>query len=124
MRKAPSKKGERLLATYIIPGKATNSFCCAETSLTSLGMTLASPSAQADKQVLFRRGSSGHHGLIHLADLLRGALPGVPPQQFIAPPDQRLPQYAFGKNLDRKSTRLNSSHVAISYAVICSKKRK
>src|SRR5207253_3957505 len=32
----------------------------------------------------------------------------------------------FGKNLevrDRKSTRLNSSHVAISYAVFCLKKK-
>src|SRR5207253_6477860 len=28
------------------------------------------------------------------------------------------------KNLDRKSTRLNSSHVAISYAVFCLKKKK
>src|SRR5690606_40314875 len=30
----------------------------------------------------------------------------------------------FGKNLDRKSTRLNSSHVKISYAVFCLKKKK
>src|SRR5690606_40542911 len=29
-----------------------------------------------------------------------------------------------GTDLDRKSTRLNSSHVKISYAVICSKKKK
>src|SRR5690554_7536938 len=28
------------------------------------------------------------------------------------------------KNLDRKSTRLNSSHVRISYAVFCLKKKK
>src|SRR5207249_5624763 len=28
------------------------------------------------------------------------------------------------KNLDRKSTRLNSSHVSISYAVFCLKKKK
>src|SRR5690625_5655315 len=28
------------------------------------------------------------------------------------------------KTLDRKSTRLNSSHVAISYAVFCLKKKK
>src|SRR5690625_6217366 len=28
------------------------------------------------------------------------------------------------ENLDRKSTRLNSSHVAISYAVFCLKKKK
>src|SRR5437870_9356129 len=30
----------------------------------------------------------------------------------------------FGQFLDRKSTRLNSSHVAISYAVFCLKKKK
>src|SRR5437870_10543236 len=29
-----------------------------------------------------------------------------------------------GKETDRKSTRLNSSHVAISYAVFCLKKKK
>src|SRR5699024_11665781 len=29
-----------------------------------------------------------------------------------------------GKYLDRKSTRLNSSHVSISYAVFCLKKKK
>src|SRR5690625_5830762 len=31
---------------------------------------------------------------------------------------------AFGSGADRKSTRLNSSHVAISYAVFCLKKKK
>src|SRR5690625_5673567 len=30
----------------------------------------------------------------------------------------------FGSHEDRKSTRLNSSHVAISYAVFCLKKKK
>src|SRR5437870_9369951 len=30
----------------------------------------------------------------------------------------------FHEKLDRKSTRLNSSHVAISYAVFCLKKKK
>src|SRR5690625_6738160 len=30
----------------------------------------------------------------------------------------------IGKQIDRKSTRLNSSHVAISYAVFCLKKKK
>src|SRR5690625_3994472 len=30
----------------------------------------------------------------------------------------------YGKKKDRKSTRLNSSHVAISYAVFCLKKKK
>src|SRR3712207_7731725 len=35
---------------------------------------------------------------------------------------QRLAQY--GPNEDRKSTRLNSSHANISYAVFCLKKKK
>src|SRR5690554_966991 len=30
----------------------------------------------------------------------------------------------YGEHLDRKSTRLNSSHVRISYAVFCLKKKK
>src|SRR5437660_7318644 len=34
------------------------------------------------------------------------------------------PQPAQGVVVDRKSTRLNSSHVAISYAVFCLKKKK
>src|SRR5437868_13170490 len=32
--------------------------------------------------------------------------------------------YDFGLKRDRKSTRLNSSHVSISYAVFCLKKKK
>src|SRR5690606_40413165 len=32
-------------------------------------------------------------------------------------------EVALGKELDRKSTRLNSSHVKISYAVFCLKKK-
>src|SRR5690625_6911703 len=38
------------------------------------------------------------------------------------PTNGRLPNPPF--ILDRKSTRLNSSHVAISYAVFCLKKKK
>src|SRR5437868_15287603 len=37
------------------------------------------------------------------------------------------PGFRFGfetKRIDRKSTRLNSSHVSISYAVFCLKKKK
>src|SRR5690625_6443911 len=37
------------------------------------------------------------------------------------PPTERIP---FTPRTDRKSTRLNSSHVAISYAVFCLKKKK
>src|SRR3989442_14789424 len=41
--------------------------------------------------------------------------------------DQIVPAYVKNRNLppgDRKSTRLNSSHVRISYAVFCLKKKK
>src|SRR5256885_8612117 len=38
---------------------------------------------------------------------------------------EALPALAFGEiNSDRKSTRLNSSHLVISYAVFCLKKKK
>src|SRR3712207_7359918 len=35
-----------------------------------------------------------------------------------------IPQSAHGTNPDRKSTRLNSSHANISYAVFCLKKKQ
>src|SRR3712207_7082445 len=51
----------------------------------------------------------------------RGRLPGAHPARGAhlhrrEPPGRRLP--------DRKSTRLNSSHANISYAVFCLKKKK
>src|SRR5438552_12876200 len=38
-------------------------------------------------------------------------------------PDLRLDLEMAGKDIDRKSTRLNSSHQIISYAVFCLKKK-
>src|SRR5256885_12433979 len=38
--------------------------------------------------------------------------------------DLRLRHLEIGERLDRKSTRLNSSHLVISYAVFCLKKKK
>src|SRR5438876_5336739 len=40
----------------------------------------------------------------------------------LRPPDSRI--LSFCKMRDRKSTRLNSSHPSISYAVFCLKKKK
>src|SRR3712207_8129509 len=40
------------------------------------------------------------------------------------PPLAQAPKAEDGKRLDRKSTRLNSSHANISYAVFCLKKKK
>src|SRR5436309_9035325 len=53
--------------------------------------------------------------------LLRGRLPRSRPPAPANPDLRLLP--AFDTYLDRKSTRLNSSHVKISYAVFCLKKK-
>src|SRR5207253_5991334 len=68
-------------------------------------------------------------------DRYHGPVNGVAPQEttsrtFAAALGRALhrpalvPAPAFALKLDRKSTRLNSSHVAISYAVFCLKKKK
>src|SRR5688572_32743323 len=56
--------------------------------------------------------------------------PRTPPQQAFGASRrpgqdiQRLERPAAGVHRDRKSTRLNSSHSQISYAVFCLKKKK
>src|SRR5690625_5614837 len=56
--------------------------------------------------------------LLGLMDDDRIAIPGK--VAWVAPPGAGIS--GVGVQLDRKSTRLNSSHVAISYAVFCLKK--
>src|SRR5258705_2623515 len=47
----------------------------------------------------------------------------LPSAESEFPPSEMM--FSFGGNsLDRKSTRLNSSHLGISYAVFCLKKKK
>src|SRR5690348_17916418 len=53
---------------------------------------------------------------------VRGLLPAQLLQLADRPLDRHLG--AGGELLDRKSTRLNSSHPSISYAVFCLKKKK
>src|SRR5256885_12339900 len=61
----------------------------------------------------------------------RGMMPRVP-VPVMKPSDDRSAKLPAGvslcidvrKKLDRKSTRLNSSHLVISYAVFCLKKKK
>src|SRR6266513_5713908 len=53
---------------------------------------------------------------------LHDALPITPPT--CAPPLPRTRPRSRCATADRKSTRLNSSHVSISYAVFCLKKKK
>src|SRR3989442_9293471 len=61
-----------------------------------------------------------------LAELVQGKVSGIHPGE-----DRGVQQGPFlvlaaarTRNGDRKSTRLNSSHVRISYAVFCLKKKK
>src|SRR5690625_1759506 len=44
-------------------------------------------------------------------------------KELLAHYDEALTEFETIKETDRKSTRLNSSHVAISYAVFCLKKK-
>src|SRR5256885_12363891 len=77
-----------------------------------------------------RQVSRGHgHQLAHpdpelvgaeLGDPVGGALGAL----ALAAGLQGLDVAVLGKPLDRKSTRLNSSHLVISYAVFCLKKKK
>src|SRR5690554_7151253 len=48
--------------------------------------------------------------------------PAVPIETPVTPP--ATPDWTYRYLIDRKSTRLNSSHVRISYAVFCLKKKK
>src|SRR5690606_42103184 len=75
-------------------------------------------SAQCERlqpAVLDRRGVPGEHGAQRLA------APG--PHAASAAPPHLPPGADRADRADRKSTRLNSSHVKISYAVFCLKKK-
>src|SRR5690625_5844767 len=50
-------------------------------------------------------------------------LPGSDPHHCDSRADRRLDHIPPLRRRDRKSTRLNSSHVAVSYAVFCLKKK-
>src|SRR5277367_7053974 len=54
---------------------------------------------------------------------LHDALPILRPSRPPAKRSTTVPGHAF-RPQDRKSTRLNSSHITISYAVLCLKKKK
>src|SRR5690625_5744552 len=83
-------------------------------------------------------GTSGVHDQGGITDIF-GEIPYIFESQFMSvvrPVEQRRIEIPFSKSgewnplpitrnkIDRKSTRLNSSHVAISYAVFCLKKKK
>src|SRR2546429_6926699 len=71
---------------------------------------------------LFR---SGGHGLL-LAEKVRDAISrhAKKPAGHVANGHQQAIGFFAWREIDRKSTRLNSSHGYISYAVFCLKKKK
>src|SRR5258708_24677229 len=70
---------------------------------------------------LFRSGIAGYRRAepVNFAKQLRGDLDAIALKAL-----ERNRSERYGMPLDRKSTRLNSSHQIISYAVFCLKKKK
>src|SRR5690242_21647693 len=64
------------------------------------------------------------HGLPRLASLERFGEPGRIPRRGGPNGGTLAPARGLHAGPDRKSTRLNSSHMSISYAVFCLKKKK
>src|SRR5690625_6953739 len=60
---------------------------------------------------------------IHDSDFFKNGYAGFFWASYINQPEDIGIHFKGHKNKDRKSTRLNSSHVAISYAVFCLKKK-
>src|SRR5256885_9820754 len=88
------------------------------------------PLSLHDALPIWRRGVDALHDGGHLSSMGAGAedekiTHALSP--FLALPARHLRPYEPGTPLlaqDRKSTRLNSSHLVISYAVFCLKKKK
>src|SRR5437762_7073190 len=66
------------------------------------------------------------HPRMHGLDILSGGSKHyhVTGRRYVHPEDTAGGSAQFSHNIDRKSTRLNSSHRCISYAVFCLKKKK
>src|SRR5256885_3937958 len=82
---------------------------------------------------LFRSRNGHADALVHVPRQAAAVEPGrVGAAEPVAGPDQRCRRLrdrcpllrGRGRGRDRKSTRLNSSHLVISYAVFCLKKKK
>src|SRR2546427_1986038 len=84
----------------------------------STGGVLATYSAQGIRTVVVTC-TNGEFG-----DAPGGVKPGQNGHEEQAVAQQRLAELRESCTIDRKSTRLNSSHSQISYAVFCLKKKK
>src|SRR5690625_5767635 len=64
-----------------------------------------------------------HRYLVHTSEARTSSTTRAPMASAVMPSGDRRRREAPLESGDRKSTRLNSSHVAISYAVFCLKKK-
>src|SRR5207244_10620713 len=78
------------------------------------------PGARADTPVEFIKPGRGQRAAMRATEHHRGDGRGAVQHGGIKPPIAELEEHGP----DRKSTRLNSSHQIISYAVFCLKKKK
>src|SRR5437870_7303773 len=91
-------------------------------------MTVAEAEALADWIALHNRNletiyiTHAHFDHFYGLGILLDRFPGA--RAIATPKTVNAMQMSFTPTVDRKSTRLNSSHVAISYAVFCLKKKK
>src|SRR3712207_7887143 len=58
------------------------------------------------------------------ADQVKATMAKIEQEYKVLYPDQKFSYSFFDETIDRKSTRLNSSHAIISYAAFCLKKKK
>src|SRR5438045_8387317 len=97
-------------------------YCCLLT-IPSLLLLLSSGTHVYLHSFPTRRSSDLHARLVDAQRHARWAARGGGPRhpQFT---DPRTPRRGGARDQDRKSTRLNSSHLGMSYAVFCLKKKK
>src|SRR5256885_9326445 len=77
-------------------------------SIANAGSAESAPFSKSDSALFTRMMDVNFMGVVHA---ISGVLPGMKDRPY-------------GRIVDRKSTRLNSSHLVISYAVFCLKKKK
>src|SRR5437870_9961254 len=95
-----------------------------EQMLAKLGYELWVGNAAEIRAAMVRKQKTDSRDALHILDLL---MENRFPRIWIPTPGERdLRQLLWHRHkmVDRKSTRLNSSHVATSYAVFCLKKKK
>src|SRR5690349_22109837 len=79
--------------------------------------------SENDREIMMYLRHEAGHALNYAYELYKTAEWTEVFGPFRRPYRDDYPFVPFSKSLDRKSTRLNSSHVEISYAVFCLKKK-